>query len=500
MGADSMENVPDLSVFAYAVAEKSALYVDVVEALMAAKERFKLQLRPAEVGREMGSDVDADQIADALESLAGWGNVTKFYDTAAPETLDQFYSRRFLYQLTDVGVAAHEGVRAVRRCGLDTGRLSAVLLPGIIERLEAIRHESAEPDGARLYRLLVDLFGAFSELADNAGRYMNDLAVETSAIAGDDQSFHNYKRAVFAYLNEFVARLTDLVPRIGGLIETLDPVMTDLIRMAAETDTAPVRDGEDDGVRLSFEARWSGVRAWFVRNADEAPIAESLRLAMLDAINRILVAVTRLNERHLRRVTREADFMQLARWFAVAGTEEGARLWDRAFGLYGARHFAELAGDEEVERGESFWTSQPAEVAPRLRASGVRSGVGRAGRAADYSATKAARLAEIREQRRQAEIAIARLAGRTPVRLSHLGVLEVAEFAQFLIVVDAALNARPTPDGTRTASTPLVSVRLRPFPEPSLATVITPHGALTCDDHLLDIELAGTATLKRAAG
>jgi hypothetical protein len=131
-----------LRVFTYAVVEKAQLYVAVVDALVAAKERFTLQLRPGELAQQL-PDVTVGEIADALEALEGWGNVTKFYDTAAPETLDEFYAKRFLYQLTEAGVAAHQGVQAVRRAGLDSGRLSAVLLPGIIERLRAIRAEAA---------------------------------------------------------------------------------------------------------------------------------------------------------------------------------------------------------------------------------------------------------------------------------------------------------------------------------------------------------------------
>jgi uncharacterized protein (TIGR02677 family) len=487
---------PDLRVFAYTVAEKAWLYVPVVDALVAAKGRFTLQLRPAEVARELPGTTERD-VVEALEALERWGNVQKFYDTAAPETLEQFYARRFLYQLTDAGVAAHEGVRAVRRAGLDSGRLSAVLLPGIVERLAAVRAEAASgtPDGARLYRSLVDLFGTFAELADNAARYMNDLAVETTAITADDEAFAAYKRAVFTYLDEFVARLADATPRIAAAIVELEPDIADLIVLAAGADAAPTLDGEDDGVQRAFTARWSGVRAWFVRQGQEEPIADSLRLAMIDALNRILTAVGRLHERHLRRVTREADFTQLARWFADASLDDAHLLWDRAFGLYPARHFAELAGDEEQERGRSFWAAEPAEVAPRLRQAGTRTAGGRAGRAADYSAAKAAGLAEIREQHRQAQLATERLAARTPARLSDLGVLDVAEFAQFLLLVDAALSARPGPDGSRSAAAPLVTVTLRPVGGPASpqATVVTSTGRLHTDDQVLEIAMAAPA-------
>lgn len=489
---------PGLRVFAYAVYEKAELYIAVLDALVEAKERFRLQLRPAEVAREL-SGVDEAEVAEALERLDGWGNLSRIYDTAAPETLDEFYGKRFLYQLTPAGVAAHEGVRAVRAAGLDAGgRLSAVLLPGIVERLRAVQVEAREPlpDAARLYTLFVDLFGAFTELAENAGRYMSDLSVETSRIAGDDDSFSAYKRAVLMYLDEFVARLVDFVPRIAALITEIDGEVEALIDTAAGADLAPSLAGDDTGPRESFLIRWAGVRAWFLRDADQAPIAESLRLAMLDALGRILAAVGRLNERHLRRVSREADFTQLARWFAVADDDAAVALWDVAFGLYPARHFSELAGDEEVERARSFWDAEPAEVAPRLRATGTRASPGRPGRSADYSATKRARLAALRAQHAQAEAAVARLADRTPARLSDLGLLDRDEFAQLLVVIDAALSAPPVED-RREASTPMVTVRLRPAADATVARVRTVTGTLSCPDHLIEIVPAANVHRRR---
>ncbi|MGH9076482.1 MAG: TIGR02677 family protein [Acidimicrobiales bacterium] len=487
---------PDLRVFAYAVADKAALYVAIVDRLMAAKERFTLQLRPAEVARELGPGAEVTEVAVALEVLEDWGNVTKFYDMAAPDTLDQFYAKRFLYQLTESGVAAHEGVRAVRRAGLDTGRLSAVLLPGIQERLEAVRAEGKqdEPDGARLYNALIDLFATFATLADNAARYMQDLAVETSAIAADDERFVSYKRAVFVYLDEFVGHLAGAVPAIATLTTDLDADMPRLSGVAAQADTTPTAAGEDDALERLFAERWAGVRAWFVASGEAEPIVVSLRVAMLDAINRILAALDRLHERHLRRVTREADFAQLARWFAVADDAGAGLLWDRAFGLYPARHFAELAGDEAEERGRGFADAAPAEVAPRLRAAGTRASPGRPGRAADYSATKAAGLLRLRAERRRMEAAMDRLAARTPARLSELGALDADEFAQFLEVLTAALGARPDERGSRTAPTPLGSVTVRPFPKATgEARIVTPRGTFRCADRWLEVDLTGRA-------
>ena len=188
-----------LKVFAYAVADKAETYLAIVDGLMEAKERFQLQIRPSELARQIGdTDITSETVTDALESLFGWGNVSRFYDPSAPETLDEFYAKRYLYQLTEAGVAAHEGIRAVRRVGLDSGRLSGVLLPAIAEGLKAIHAQAAAPDPAKLYGLFVNLFNSFKELADNASRYMDALSVEMASITTDDESFLNYKRAVGA--------------------------------------------------------------------------------------------------------------------------------------------------------------------------------------------------------------------------------------------------------------------------------------------------------------
>ncbi len=489
-----------LKVFAYAVAEKSEMYVRIVDALMDAKERFVLQLRPAEVARHL-ADLAAEEVAYALDALFGWGNVSRLYDPAAPETLDQFYAKRFLYQLTEAGVAAHEGVRAVRRVGLDSGRLSGVLLPAIVEGLKAIQTEAgaATPDPARLYGLFVNLFTSCKELADNAARYMDTLSVEMTTITTSDETFLAYKRAVFNYLTEFVARLAQTVPEVAALINDLQPHIASLIEIAAKADEAPSLDGEDDGVRRSFTDRWSGVRAWFVTaRSDETSIADSLRMAMLDAINRILAALDRLHERHLRRVSREADFTQLARWFATMDGEDAALLWDQAFGLWRPRHFAELAGDEEVDRNQSFWSAAPAEVAPRLRTTGARAGPGRPAKAASYRDTKSDGLAAVRRAHRQAEMALARLADRAPIRLSDLAHLDAHEFAALLTVVDAALAAPPDRHGARTASTALVAVRLRAFSQEDTAQITTPAGRFRCADCVLEISLTGRAARRGA--
>lgn len=237
---------------------------------------------------------------------------------------------------------------------------------------------------------------------------------------------------------------------------------------------------------------------WFCPRPGRPATVEFVTAAMIAAINRVLGAIVRLHERRLRRVSREADFVQLATWFAVATRDQAHQLWDASTGLWSTRHFHDLAGDEGVDRRLSFWDAGRAELPPRVRTSAKRSGPGRPGRRADYAAAKRIARDRARAAAEQTAAARASLAGRTPARVSDLGTLDSAEFAAFLGVVGAAL-AEPAVDGVRTAVLPGATIRLRPAQDTAVATVRTPAGEFTGPDDVLEIAIAGVGVRKEEA-
>jgi len=132
------------SVFRFIVADKAELYREVVEVFAQAKARYRIQLRTEEVARELADgrarlSVPEEEFAAILDQLMVWGNLKRTQDTREVATLEEFYRRRSLYQLTPEGEEALRGVVGLEELQHRSGgRLSGIMLPRIEERLEAL--------------------------------------------------------------------------------------------------------------------------------------------------------------------------------------------------------------------------------------------------------------------------------------------------------------------------------------------------------------------------
>jgi len=484
--------------FRYVVERNAPIYRAIIDVFVAAKSRYRIQLRVDEVARELrvlGTFVGADEadLSRHLDVLVldTWGNLKRTFDTRDATSLTDFYRRRSLYQLTPEGEEAHKGVVAVERVfEASGGRLSSVMLPGIADRLEALRSDlmDASPDAARLYTLLKELHGFSTELVDNARRFMNDLADSLANLSLTDDAFLAYKRAVLLYLQGFIAELNKYQPRIVSAIAEVDALGTDqLVMVAATADEAPAADGTLRGPIRELRERWEALRAWFSGTPHRAPEVDHLRDATRDAISRILRVLERLNEKRFLRVNRTADFLQLARWFAAADAEDAHHLFATAFGLHSARHFALPTRDEEVSRGKSWWDAEPVEIAQRLREAGRRSNPGRPGTIADYSERKREALAKVREQEARTAAAVQRFVGKE-LLLSTVVSLGRAEFEILLALLDAALRSPEAGDHSRCAiAMGQYVVTLAPPADGSRAVITTEHGRFTTPDFTLSV-------------
>ncbi|MEV7866570.1 TIGR02677 family protein [Streptomyces sp. NPDC088124] len=497
----------DYTPFTHLTTPNAPLYRQVMRAFLTAKERFAVHLRPEDVhvALDAGSrPADVDTVTQALDRLVGWGNLRADPDHARVTAVEDFYRRRFIYQLTRAGEATEAALGTYDEILGRRGELQAVALHDIVTQLRALLVIAAEdePDPAKAYVALSVLTARFTDLADNARAFMGSLQRTIDLHDIEVEAFLAYKDRLIQYLERFIQDLITLGGRIALLIGELEEQgrVGPLLGLAAVReagDAAPEEAGHAESVAYEkWAARWSGLAQWFVSGEGHEAQARLLRGRALGAIPQLLAVVRQLNERRAGRSDRSTDFRTLARWFAQAPDDAARhRLWRVAFGLHSSRHLT-VDADTLAERtaapepASTPWgEARPLRISPQLRRTGSYERRGKPRRVADRGEAKR-RLAEIAErQAGETRQAWDRLVTGGPVRLSRLGELDPLAFQLFLrLLGDALATWRPGMTTTvATSADGSMEIRLTALDAGSTADVHTPDGVFSGPDHLIDI-------------
>lgn len=515
------------SAFSHLNAPNAELYRGVMGVFVEAKERFQVHLRPEEVHTGLPEGVrpaTADPVAEALDKLAGWGNLRQDPDTERVTAVEDFYRRRHIYQLTHAGEAVERALDTYDENLGRRGSLQAVALADIATQLRALLELAgrADPDPAVTYLTLRGLVDRFTDLADNARAFMGSLQRTIDLHDADVEAFLAYKDRLISYLERFIADLITRGAEIAHVLTELDGEggagrVGRLLRIAAEREAADVApDGphsptgpggadtdppSEDSPQLrealaSWHRRWEGLRSWFVSTPDNPAQAQRLRVSARSAIPQLLRVVSVINERRTGRSDRSADFRALARWFAQAPDDDARhRLWRTAFGLHPSRHLTVDATTLDAREQEPVppatpWSEGDAlTISPRLRRTGSYERRGRARKVLDRSEERRY-LAELaHKQAREIAAARARLATDGTLRLSELGELDPVAFGLFLQLLGDAL-ARWGADTTETVATSndgTMEIHLIAIDDGGTATVRTSGGTFSGPDHLVRI-------------
>ncbi|MEV0411892.1 TIGR02677 family protein [Streptomyces sp. NPDC050448] len=497
--------------FAHLTAPNVLLYRSVMRAFLVAKERFAVHLRPEDVYAGLPAPVrpgELEGVVGALDKLVEWGNLRADPDTGRVTAVEDFYRKRFIYQLTREGEAAEEALSAFDEALGRRGALQAVALHDIVTQLRALLVLAAEeePDPAKTHLALDGLASRFAALADNARAFMGSLQRTIDLHDVGEEVFLAYKDQLIQYLERFIQDLITLGGRIARLILELEEggSIGPLLHAAAAREAADATPQEavyaEQAAYERWAGRWAGLAAWFLSRDGRESQARLLRGRALGAVPQLLAVVRSLNERRAGRSDRSADFRTLARWFAEAPDDDARhRLWRTAFGLYPARH---LTVDAETlaarlarpAPASTPWAdAEPLRISPQLRRTGSYERRGKPRKVEDRQEARR-RLAEV-AVKQAAEIAAARarLVTGGMTRLSELGELDPASFRLFLqLLGDALATWRPGMTHTvATSNDGSMEIRLTALADGSAAEVRTPGGVFRGPDHTIEIiELA----------
>lgn len=500
-----MEDPARFKPFSYLTSQNADLYRKVMLTFVAAKRRFVVHLRAEDIAERLpGAELQA--IADALKQLVAWGNLRADPDTSRVTSVEDFHRARFLYQLTHAGEAAERSLAVYDEQLGRRGALQAVALGDIAAGLRALRALAAEhePDVGRSGLVLRDLVGRCGDLADNAQAFMGSLQRTIDLYELEVDAFLAYKDRLIDYLERFIKGLASTGAEIAELLGEIGEADVDrLLRLVAERDAEDVAPGGEASREQSVEAelavwreRWLGLRQWFISAQGHPSQAKLLRASALKAIPDLLGVVALLNQRRTGRSDRNADFRELAVWFAQAPNEAAMHsLWQASFGLNSARHLT-IDGDSAQAREQSPvrpstpWRDAPRlMISPRLRRTGSYERRGKPSRVIDRRSERQFLAARAAAEAEQAAAARARLLTEHPIRLSELDELDADAFALFLALLGQALSARrPDEPQTRTASGDgSLEILLTPIAGAGLVEIRTDEGVFRGADHLLHI-------------
>ncbi len=491
--------------FRFATTDLHAFHV----AVMAAFERVAVlapalnldQVRAALQSTGWDEPIDDEVLQRVLSTLTGWRLLEATQDHSARyATPEEFERKNLHWSLTAKGEAAISGVlhavESLRHAvGLQTAVLDAIG-DDLIELAELAARPRSAGEDARVHLQLFQVERHLTALVTSVRQFNGHLQRLLREDGTDDDVFADVKRRTVTYLEEYVAGVERPQRRLAAAIGRVEAqgLATVFDRALSGANLAPVADGDPGPAWLADrERRWSALRAWFAPHDASPPLVAGL----LDVARTAIVELLRVLERRWDSRRRSAsiahDFRALARWFAAApGDDEAHRLFGAAFGLWSARHAHLRAVEGETRAPSESWTvTDPVEVAPSLRTSGALTVRGLPRPVADPSLVRAAR------QRAQAEAVAAHEAVRETLatsgaaRLSQLGRLPPAAFAELLTLLAAALDAPAGVDGARRALSldGQVEVVLLDPRDGQTASIQTDDGVLRGPDLLVSITL-----------
>lgn len=499
--------------FRFATSDRLDPYTAVLYAFGDASDRMVTSLTADDVRVHLHAVGWRDELAEAelastLDQLVSWKlldvgqNHTERYRTARD------YERRNLqYAMTRAGEAALAGHVATVEALAATGALQSAVLDAIAEKLDALADLAAGPAGSdepatdrRIFVRLQELEGHLAALAGNVKQFNGELQRLLRSENIDETTFLQVKQSTVTYLQEYIARLDERAARVRrALSRVRDAGVEELFgRAFAGAELPPhLRTPERELEWLGqADARWAGLDSWFAPTDGSRPRIEDLSATGRRAIVALLQVIERLRAARRRPSSAEADFRQLARWFASAPTDEAMhRLWRVAFGQSSARHaHLQHLDPETVQPGTRWADAEPVPVSRTLRESGRTEVFSRTGKVRDVAVVRRERAAQARAEREAAAIALESLCTDGRTRLSALMQLELQPFRQLVDLIGRAVSAPLAAERRARSADGRVEIVLAEPADASRAILRTRTGTLDCPDFELTITLTGPAT------
>lgn len=439
-----------------------------------------------------GVVLEPTAVADRLESLRGWGNLTVSSAVGSPTSLADYYKRRNRYLITRQGQEVHEVVEGVLTRvdevrDVSTGRLRA--LRDALEALGSVDLDQIDP--ARLADLVGAVFDPHEAFTSEITQFFAAINQWQSRYDLSPEEFSFFADVLVSYVAERLDEIERTARPIGRLLDGFSSSIPTIVERANRGLASRVEDaGLSTSVSVSKRAGsrpedWEHLGSWFVGHAGRPSRIEQLSREAVAAIRTLTLNLTRLSRVGIGASSRRADFLRLASFFASAPADEAARIAVAAFGLQPTNHYGVPAADAEdpVSTSTSWWDAPVATVPISLRERGDTTNRGRPSPITDRTAAQ-----HLLRLRRQHERDARRRVDRELLDQSELdgATLSAAAFVRLQELIGRTLHQLDTVAAHHERPDGLVICRLART-RGRHTTVSSPDGTLTLSDLTITI-------------
>jgi uncharacterized protein (TIGR02677 family) len=431
--------------------------------------------------------VELGTVAERLESLRRWGNLTVSSAVGTPSSLADYYKRRNRYLITRAGQDVHESVEGVLARVDEVRDVSTGRLRSLLDALRAlIDTDPGTCDPERLADLVRAVFDPHQAFTSEITQFFAAINQWQSRYDLTADEFSFFAQVLVGYVTERLDEIERASRPIAAALRSLADQVPVIVERANRGLSARV---EEAGLSASVVVSrtpgsspddWEHLAGWFVGRGQRPARMDQLRLDAVAAIRTLTLNLTRLSRVGVGASSRRGDLLRLARLVADSSGEQTARLVNAAFGMHRANHFGAPSSDADdpVSNATSWWDAPLAVVPISLRDRGETTIRGNASPIADRSGAER----DLR-RRRELELVAARrvdteLLGHDQLDGCHLSTAGLARFEQLVgqALAQLPINAQrvEVADGTLVCLVERTRQRA--------TTVSSPEGTLSVQD------------------
>lgn len=403
LDARYLESVPQTK---YLSAENYVSYRAIMRIFYQEHQKMHYQLDKQTIMGELRQDrlfstYTDQQLAQDLDQLIKWKNLTAIQDPRKVRTVADFQNKQYQYMMSQAALEIERMTITLENLYTHTTGLTSSSFRRIrhaLDKIEKLDQMSLKDIGDWWQDLQED----FSRLSQSYQDYLREFYGPSAEKYMKSEDFIVYKRHLITYLEDFVQDLQNSASQISAQLESLSSETTEkLLNLVHQSELdipRPLSEKTDhwqDELRMKNNGVWQTLTNWF---AGSDSTARQVMEVTNEVIRRVVQNAAMLVQMQNMGVSNKAELRHIMKLFSeTPSLDEAHKLSALTFGAQHARHYIINSGRDTDRIDTSCFQESPMEFLLRPRERTYRPSIDRRG-FADKSSDKKEQRKRILEE------------------------------------------------------------------------------------------------------